>query len=76
MNEYIIANGDRVEIDLGDWVDVTPNLLPLDKTTGLSYEVCSLYQNEVGIKVNLGENFSEVVLSPIYINGNYRKVQK
>jgi hypothetical protein len=74
MGNYIVANGDEIEIKMGDWVDITPNLLPLDKTTGLSYEVCSLYENAVGIKVNLGENFLEVILSPIYISGNYRKV--
>jgi hypothetical protein len=71
---YQISTGEKIDIQKGDWVDVMPNLLPLDKNTGLSYEVCSLYENEIGIKVNLGENFLEVVLSPIYINGNYRKV--
>lgn len=76
MKEYQISSGEMVEIDSGDWVDVVPNLLPLDKTTGLSYEVSSLYDNEVGIKVKFNEEFSEVILSPIYINGNFRKVQK
>ncbi len=72
----MIATGETVEIKVGDWVDLIPNLFPLDKNTGLSYEVGFLYDNEVGIKVKLDEEFSDVILSTSYINGNYRKVQK
>lgn len=76
MKEYEISTKEIIEIQVGDWVDVLPNLLPLDKDNGISYEVSSLHESEIGIKVKFVDDFSEVILSPVYVVSNYRKVQK
>jgi hypothetical protein len=72
---YVVSSGNEIMIAVGDWIDVVPNLLPPTNENGLSYEVVSLYNSEVGILVKLDkENYSEVILSPCYIVNNYRKV--
>lgn len=72
---YIVSSGEELEIAIGDWVDIVPNLLPLNNGNGLSYRVVSLYNNEVGILAKADrQNYSEVLLSPCYIINNYRRV--
>lgn len=76
-NIYTISTGEKLEIVIGDWVDVVPNLLPVNNGNGLSYQVVTLYSNEVGILVKVDrQNYSEVILSPCYIVSNYRVVSK
>ena len=75
MNTYIISNGNSIEIKKHDWVEIIKGLLPSDDSNGLNFEVSSLYEYEIGIMVKLnGIQYSEVILSPLYIVSNYRKV--
>lgn len=72
---YIISDGTLVDIKIGDWVEIVPGLLKINGTNGLSYEVIALFDFEVGIMVEFNNGiFSEVVLSPVYIVANYRRV--
>ena len=75
MNTYFISNGNSIEIRNHDWVEIINGLFPADGSNGLSFEVSSLYDYEIGIMVKLdGIQYSEVILSPLYIVSNYRKV--
>lgn len=76
MKKYKISDCQEVEINIGDWVEVKKNLLPSDPVSGLSYEICSLYDNQVGILVKLEDKEAEeVILSTDHIVANYRRVQ-
>jgi hypothetical protein len=75
MAQYIISTGDLLDIKKGDWVEVQNGLFPLDPKNGLSFEVIDELNQFVEILVKTdGEVYSNVILSPSYINGNYRKV--
>jgi hypothetical protein len=75
MNNYFISNGNNIEIRHHDWVEIVNGLFPPDDSNGLSFEVSSLYDCEIGIMVKLdGFQYSEVILSPLYIVSNYRRV--
>ena len=75
MAQYIISTGDLLDIKKGDWVEVQDGLFPLDPKNGLSFEVIDELNQFVEILVKTdGEDYSNVILSPSYINGNYRKV--
>lgn len=75
MNTYTILDGSNIEIRHHDRVEVVSGMFPADGSNGLSFEVSSLYDCEIGIMVKLdGIQYLEVVLSPLYIVSNYRRV--
>jgi hypothetical protein len=75
MAQYIISTGELIDIKKGDWVEVQSGLFPLDPKNGSKFEVSDELNQFVQILVKLdGEAYSAIILSPSYINGNYRKV--
>jgi hypothetical protein len=75
MAQYIISTGDLLDIKKGDWVEVQDGLFPLDHKNGSRFQVSDELNQFVEILVKTdGEDYSSVILSPSYINGNYRKV--
>lgn len=74
-NLYVIGSGEELEIAVGDWVDLVPNLLAPNEANGLSYQVVSLYNREIGILAKAdGQVYSEILVSACYVLNNYRKV--
>ena len=79
---YVIQDGEIQEIAPGDWVRVYPGALPIDPAHGYNYQVCNVYQDEVGIlmlqnpSATSGEMmYFETHLSPCFIVTNFRHVQ-
>jgi hypothetical protein len=74
---YTIGTGESQNIAPGDWVELLPGVLGSDPNYGRRYQVCNLYDGEIGILVsdnNDGINYSETHLSTVYIYTVFRHV--
>lgn len=73
---YDIANSLRVEIEVGDWVDIMEGIVPNDPVWGQSFEVVGIPDAQQ-VVVLMFDGGSERVPTPVdaaIIIDNYRKV--
>jgi hypothetical protein len=80
---YTIASNELQSIAPGDWVDVDPSVMNPDPTWGMSFQVCNLYSNFVGVLILQNPTddpslwyYSEAQLSPSTILNNFRHVPR
>lgn len=76
--DYLLPNGQTVNIQINDWVDIDPVGAPDDPFWGSSKQVVELGEDEVSVRMYNADTdlFEPASISVQWILNNYRRVPR